>query len=46
MEECYQRERRKELEQTAALLQGSPKECDPQRVQLQGVDGPGGTAGH
>lgn len=31
-----------ELEQTAALLQGSPKECDPHREQLQGLDGPEG----
>lgn len=31
-----------ELEQTAALLQGSPKECDPFREQLQGLDGPEG----
>lgn len=31
-----------ELEQTAALLQGSPKECDPHRQQLQGLGGPEG----
>lgn len=39
---CCQRERgqrlEEELEQTAALLQGSPKECDPHREQLQGLD--------
>lgn len=33
-----------ELERTAALLRGSPKECDPHGEQPRGLDGPEGQA--